>query len=47
VVTMTPEESGKQMQSILGQAGIPIQGIRRMEPGLEDVFISVLAKREE
>ena len=47
VVTMSPEESGKQARKILGIAGIAVSGLRRVEPGLEDVFISVLAGVKE
>jgi len=47
VVTTTPEQAAKQAQAILDKAGIPVGGVRQVEPGLEDVFISVLADKEE
>ncbi len=45
VTTLKPEETGAELRKILVLAGLSVEGIRRIEPGLEDVFISVLAKR--
>jgi ABC-2 type transport system ATP-binding protein len=44
VTTLNPEETGAELRNILVLAGLSVEGIRRIEPGLEDVFISVLAK---
>jgi len=30
----------------LGGAGLKVEGIRRIEPGLEDVFVSVLSSAD-
>ncbi len=43
VVTETPEESAGRVQQILAGKGISAQSIRRIEPGLEDVMVSVLS----
>ena len=47
VVTSTPEESRREIESILRTAGLDIGGIRVIEPALEDVFVSVLSAREK
>ena len=47
VVTLTPAETVNQTQAILAKAGIPVNSMRQIDPGLEDVFISVLAGKKE
>lgn len=49
VVTMEPETAASAVEMRLAGAGLKIEGIRRIEPGLEDVFVSVLssARNEE
>lgn len=47
VVTRAAEKAGAQAQEILIHAGIAVSRVRQIEPGLEDVFISVLAGKEE
>jgi ABC-2 type transport system ATP-binding protein len=45
VVTLQPpEETARQAGELLGRAGMPPLEIRRIEPSLEDVFVSVLAR---
>jgi ABC-2 type transport system ATP-binding protein len=46
VVTEEPERTSAQAEQILGEAGLPPLEIRPVEPALEDVFISVLAREE-
>ena len=31
-----------RVRSVLGEAGIPVEGLRRVEPSLENVFISLI-----
>jgi ABC-2 type transport system ATP-binding protein len=45
VVSPEPERTATEAEAALGQAGLPILGIRTIEPSLEDVFISVLAEK--
>jgi len=47
IVTLAPDETDQQARAILRGAGIPVDGVRPIEPGLEDVFISMLAERKE
>jgi ABC-2 type transport system ATP-binding protein len=47
LVTLAPEKTGKQAQAVLGSAGIAVDSVRPVQPGLEDVFISVLAGKKE
>jgi ABC-2 type transport system ATP-binding protein len=47
VVTSDPDRIISRSQEILSSAGIGPAGIRRIEPALEDVFISVLAHEKE
>jgi ABC-2 type transport system ATP-binding protein len=42
IVSKKPEEAGERVQAILAQAGLPLLAVRRAEPSLEDVFVSVL-----
>jgi ABC-2 type transport system ATP-binding protein len=43
VVTMEPETVAGAVEMWLAGAGLKIEAIRRIEPGLEDVFVSVLS----
>jgi len=47
VVSMEPEKTAVQVEAILGRAGLPSLGTRTVEPSLEDVFVSVMARRDE
>lgn len=44
VVTSEPEATAAQAERSLREAGLRIEEIRRIEPGLEDVFVSVLTQ---
>lgn len=46
-VTRNPEKAALQVEGILANARLELVGIRIVEPTLEDVFISVLAKEKE
>jgi ABC-2 type transport system ATP-binding protein len=43
VVTDDPDAAGAQAAAVLAAAGIAVHALRRIEPALEDVFISVIA----
>jgi len=43
LVTQGPERAARQVEAILGRAGIEVLSIHPIEPVLEDVFVSVLA----
>lgn len=43
VVTQDPQASQQQADAVLRQAGLEVAAIRRIEPSLEDVFVSVIA----
>jgi ABC-2 type transport system ATP-binding protein len=47
VVTEEPDRAIAESQATLQTAGLPILGIRRIEPSLEDVFISILQDKEK
>jgi ABC-2 type transport system ATP-binding protein len=48
LVTLQPaEETARQARELLERAGMPPLDVRRIEPSLEDVFVSVLADRPE
>ncbi len=47
VVTSTPDKTAEDTESILRDSGLEIYGIRPIEPALEDVFVSVLAHKQE
>ena len=47
VVTPDPDRAASRSKEILLRAGIELAGIRRIEPALEDVFVSVLAHEKE
>ena len=47
VVSLDPERATADAKAALAEAGVGILGIRPVEPSLEDVFISVLAEKEE
>jgi ABC-2 type transport system ATP-binding protein len=42
LVSTEPEASARHAESVLKAAGLPLDGIRPIEPSLEDVFVSVL-----
>jgi ABC-2 type transport system ATP-binding protein len=42
LVSSDPEASARRAESVLTAAGLPFEGIRSIEPSLEDVFVSVL-----
>jgi ABC-2 type transport system ATP-binding protein len=44
VFTKAPNQAESQAAEILRRSGIEIAGMRRIEPSLEDVFVSVLAQ---
>jgi ABC-2 type transport system ATP-binding protein len=44
VVSLEPDRAASEASAALAQAGLSVQGIRTIEPSLEDVFISVLAE---
>jgi ABC-2 type transport system ATP-binding protein len=47
VVGHEPEERiTSAVKGLLADAGLPVAGIRQIEPTLEDVFISVLAEKD-
>jgi ABC-2 type transport system ATP-binding protein len=46
VVCAEPEKTARQAEQILSQTGLPSPGIRPIEPSLEDVFVSVLARQQ-
>ncbi|MCC6362489.1 MAG: ABC transporter ATP-binding protein [Bryobacterales bacterium] len=43
LVTREPERDAEEAERALTAAGLAVQGIRTIEPALEDVFVSVLA----
>jgi ABC-2 type transport system ATP-binding protein len=43
VVTMEPETTAGAVETWLSAAGVAVEGIRRIEPGIEDVFVSMLS----
>jgi ABC-2 type transport system ATP-binding protein len=43
VVTMEPDTAAGAVERWLGEAGLKVEGVRRIEPGLEDVFVSMLS----
>jgi ABC-2 type transport system ATP-binding protein len=43
VVTQDPEQASAQVEQALRAAGLALADVRRIEPGLEDVFVSVLS----
>jgi ABC-2 type transport system ATP-binding protein len=47
VVTAQPDETAFEVEQILAAAGLAQGDIRPIEPALEDVFISVLAREQE
>ena len=46
LATLEPEKAAAEAGTILGAGSIEIAGIRRIEPALEDVFVSVLGRGE-
>ena len=46
LVTRDPEKSVKQIEEILTSIGLKVREIHTIEPSLEDVFVSVLAKKK-
>ncbi len=45
VATEAPEETSVAIEGILQKAGVVLQGIRIIEPNLEDIFVSVLTEK--
>jgi len=45
VVTPEAEKTMSQVETLLTGAGLEVEGVRRIEPALEDVFVSVLGER--
>ncbi len=43
VVTGDPEGAGREIETVCSREGLPLLGKRVIEPGLEDVFVSVLS----
>jgi len=46
IVTRDPERATRQVEKIMAEAGLKLEGINPVEPSLEDIFISVLPARE-
>ncbi|RNC67227.1 MAG: ABC transporter ATP-binding protein [Desulfuromonadales bacterium] len=44
VVTGEPEETRGAIEALLGGEGVPLLGLRPVEPSLEDVFVSALSE---
>jgi len=44
VVTMEPDKAMTKAEDVLNKAGLKLGGVRPIEPSLEDVFVSVLAR---
>jgi ABC-2 type transport system ATP-binding protein len=47
LMTAEPEMFFHKMKSMLTEAGLEFHGMRQIDPGLEDVFVSVLAQEEK
>jgi len=47
LVTRDPEKVMETARGILSKTGLDIEGVRVIDPSLEDVFVSVLAKEEK
>ncbi len=46
IVTDDPESTRRQVEQILDAAGLKVSELRPIEPTLEDIFVSVLARKE-
>jgi ABC-2 type transport system ATP-binding protein len=46
VVTSEPDRTTTAVEELCGREGLVIRGIRTIEPGMEDIFVSVLSKKE-
>ena len=46
IVTQSPDDTAAQAETLLADADMPVLQLRRVEPTLEDVFVSVLAREE-
>ncbi|KAF0219192.1 MAG: ABC-2 type transport system ATP-binding [Geobacteraceae bacterium] len=46
VVTNDPQQAGTAVEKLFSQEGIPLLGIRVIEPSLEDVFVSVVTNEQ-
>ncbi|MGB7621171.1 MAG: ABC transporter ATP-binding protein [Terriglobia bacterium] len=44
VVAVDPESAIKQLEEVLQNGGLTLEGVRIIEPALEDVFVSVLSE---
>ena len=47
IVTENPTKTTGQIEILLRQAGLELRSVRQIEPGLEDVFLSVLGQGNE
>jgi hypothetical protein len=47
LVTSAPEVATQQAGTILRGSGVGVIDIHRIDPALEDIFVSVLAKERE
>lgn len=46
VVTEAPDRTRSAIEALMAREGLPLRGLRPIEPSLEDVFVSVLTARE-
>ena len=46
VSSAEPEKTASEVEKVLSRAGLPVLGIQPIEPSLEDVFVSVLARQQ-
>jgi len=47
LATHDPQRQGSEAERALAAAGLPVRSIQSVEPGLEDVFVSVLGEERE
>lgn len=46
VVTEAPDRTRSAVEALMAREGLPLRGMRPIEPSLEDVFVSVLSVRD-
>ncbi|BEH11351.1 MULTISPECIES: ABC transporter ATP-binding protein [Geobacter] len=46
VVTEAPDRTRSAVEALMAREGLPLRGLRPIEPSLEDVFVSVLSARD-
>jgi len=46
VVTEAPDRTRSAVEALMAREGLPLRGLRPIEPSLEDVFVSVLPARD-